>query len=62
VNSVEVAHRPVKLPWWRNDYRFEWDIDLSGKLESGKNTITVRMNNPHHSGDMFQRPFLYAAK
>jgi uncharacterized protein DUF4838 len=62
VNGVEVAHRPLKVLWWRNDYRFEWDVDLSGKLQSGKNTITVRMNNPHHFGGMFRRPFLYAAK
>jgi hypothetical protein len=60
VNGVELAHLPFKLLWWRNDYRFEWDADVTVMLRSGKNTITVRMDNPHHFGGMFRRPFLYA--
>ncbi len=63
VNGKEVAHRDKYKPmWWHNDYRFEWDVPLAGKLRSGKNTITVRIHNPHHFGGMFRRPFLYAAK
>jgi len=26
--------------WWLNDYKFEWDVDLSGKLRPGENTLT----------------------
>ena len=62
VNGEEVAHRPFQGVWWMNDYRFEWDVDLSGKLKPGANTIGVRINNPHHFGGMFRRPFLYRVK
>ena len=47
--------------WWVNDYRFEWDVDLTGKLKAGKNTIVLRLNNPHHMGGIWRRPFLYEA-
>lgn len=61
VNGEQVAHRPFKGVWWMNDYRFEWDVDLAGKLKPGKNSVVVRLNNPHHMGGMFRRPFLYRA-
>jgi hypothetical protein len=61
VNGEEVAHRPFKGVWWMNDYRFEWDVDLAGKLKAGTNSVVVRINNPHHFGGMFRRPFLYRA-
>lgn len=59
VNGDLVAHRPVKLPWWRTDYRFEWDVDLQGRLRPGRNLIAVRGATLHHFGGMFRRPFLY---
>jgi hypothetical protein len=59
VNGQQVAHRPFKGVWWLNDYRFEWDVDLAGKLQAGKNSIVLRIHNPHHMGGMFRRPFLY---
>lgn len=62
VNGKQVAHRPMKNIWWRNDYRFEWDVDLSGKLKAGVNSIVLRIHNPHHFGGMFRRPFLYRVK
>ena len=62
INGNEVAFRKQGKMWWLNDYRFEWDVDLSGKLKPGKNTITLRCNCEHHFGGMFRRPFLYAAK
>jgi len=61
VNGQMVGHRVYKEPWWRNDYKFEWDVDLAGKLQAGNNTITLRGVNPHHFGGMFRRPFLYRA-
>ena len=61
VNGKLVAHRPYTEPWWRNDYRFEWDVNLTGKLKAGRNSITLRGYNPHHFGGMFRRPFLYRA-
>jgi hypothetical protein len=59
VNGTLVAHRTIKDPWWKSDYRFEWDADVSGRLKPGKNLITVRGANPHHFGGMFRRPFVY---
>jgi hypothetical protein len=60
VNGVLVAHRPYREPWWRgNDYRFQWDVDLSGKLQPGHNLVTLRGVTFHHFGGMFRRPFLY---
>lgn len=58
-NGYMVAHREQNPIWWYNDYKFEWDIDLTDKLKPGKNTLTVRLYNPHHFGGMFRRPFLY---
>lgn len=62
VNGSLVDHRPFPGLWWISDYKFEWDVDLTGHVKPGKNSITVRINNPHHFGGMFRRPFLYEAK
>jgi hypothetical protein len=59
INGQEVAYRKQGKLWWLNDYRFEWDIDLSGKLKAGKNDIALRCNCEHHFGGMFRRAFLY---
>lgn len=62
VNGELVAHRSDYKPlWWLNDYRFQWDVDLTGRLKPGKNVIALRIHNPHHYGGMFRRPFLYRA-
>ena len=61
VNGEQVDHRPFKGVWWMNDYRFEWDVTLAGRLKPGKNSVVLRINNPHHMGGMFRRPFLYRA-
>lgn len=61
VNGYLVAHREFPAIWWLSDYKFEWDVDLAGVLKSGDNSITVRLNNPHHFGGIFRRPFLYRA-
>lgn len=62
VNGTLIAHRAIKEPWWRTDYRFEWDVDLRGVLKPGKNLVTLRGFNPHHFAGMFRRPFLYRAR
>jgi hypothetical protein len=59
VNGYLVAHRAYKEPWWLSDYKFEWAVDLGEFVKPGANTIAVRVNNPHHFGGMFRRPFLY---
>lgn len=62
VNGQLVAHRDYREPWWRADYRFEWDVDLTGRLKPGANVIALRGFNPHHFGGMFRRPFLYVPR
>jgi len=61
VNGQELAQRKQAPMWWHNDYAFQWDVDVTGKIKAGENTIVVRCNNPHHFGGMFRRPFLYHA-
>ena len=61
INGELVGHRPFPAVWWGSDYKFEWDVDLTGKLKAGKNLISLRGQNPHHFGGMFRRPFLYRA-
>jgi hypothetical protein len=58
-NGYLVGHREQNPIWWYNDYKFEWDVDLAGKLKPGKNTLALRLHNPHHFGGLFRRPFLY---
>ncbi len=59
VNGELVANRPSLARWWNTDYRFEWDVDLTGKLKPGDNLVVLRGANPHHFGGIFRRPFLY---
>ncbi len=61
VDNNLVGHRAFPEPWWRNDYRFAWDVDLKGRLTAGKNRITLRGDCPLHFGGMFRRPFVYRA-
>jgi hypothetical protein len=60
-NGKEVGHRRQHKLYWANDYRFEWDLDLSGLLKAGKNRLALRCNCEHHFGGLFRRPFLYRA-
>jgi len=59
INGEIAGHRAFPEPWWRNDYKFEWNVNVAGKFKTGANTITLRGLNPHHFGGMFRRPFLY---
>jgi hypothetical protein len=59
VNGNLVAHREQREPWWYNDYKFEWDVDIAQAAQAGGNTIVLRIKNPHHFGGMFRRPLLY---
>jgi len=61
VNGQQVGYREQRKMYWLNDYRFQWDVDLSGKLKEGRNTLALRCNCEHHFGGMFRRPFLYRA-
>jgi hypothetical protein len=59
VNGYLVAHRPQNHIWWHNNYRFDWDVDLTGRLQTGVNDLTLRIHNTHHNGGLFRRPFMY---
>jgi hypothetical protein len=59
VNGEEVGYRKRDALYWTDDGRFHWDVDLSGKLKGGRNTLALRCNCVHHFGGMFRRPFLY---
>lgn len=59
INGHVVAHRAYEEPWWKNDYRFEWDADVSGRFKEGHNIIAIRGYNPHHFAGIFRRPFIY---
>ena len=61
VNGDEVAYRKQGKLWWLNDYRFEWDVDLTGQLKAGKNILALRCHCEHHLAGVFRRPFLYEA-
>ncbi len=59
INGNLVAHREQGAMWWLNDYKFEWDVEVSETLRPGRNTIVLRGSDPHHFGGIFRRPFLY---
>jgi hypothetical protein len=61
MNGRFAAHRPYEEPWWKTDYRFEWDVDVSQSVRPGRNVIALRGFNPHHFAGMFRRPFMYRA-
>lgn len=59
VNGALAQRREQAAMWWLNSYKFEWDVDLSGKLKPGRNTLALRGFDPHHMGGIFRRPFFY---
>ena len=59
VDGRPVAHRSYREPWWTGDYRWDWDVDLSGLIDAGSHRITVGGFNSQHFAGLFRRPFLY---
>ena len=59
VNGQRTAWREYREPWWGNDYKLQWDADITSRLQRGRNEIVIRGFNPHHYAGMFRRPFLY---
>lgn len=62
LNGYLVDWRTQSSLFWRNDYDYDWDIDLSGKLNVGRNILVLRTELKQHPSGMFRRPFLYAPK
>ena len=61
LDGLEIDHRQQNPLWWQNDYRFEWDVDLTGKFRPGFNGVAVACDSQGHFAGMFRRPFLYNA-
>ena len=62
INGKLVEWRKQKPLWWQNDYSFQWDVDLEGKLEPGVNSVFVRTRINQNPSGIFRRPFLYRKK
>ena len=62
VDGYLAGHRDWRPMYWHNDYRFDWDVDLTGLLAPGTRTLALRLHNEHHMGGLWRRPFLYAAE
>lgn len=62
VNGTLVEYRTQDPLWWKNDYNFQWDVDISEHLKPGKNRIALRVPMSLHLAGMFRRPFFYKRK
>lgn len=62
INGAPIGQRqqPHAL-WWANDYRFEWDVELTGHVKPGVNRLDIQIHIPNHFGGIFRRPFIYRA-
>ncbi len=59
VNGQSAGDRWQKPLWWLNDYKFQWDVDVTSRLRDGVNDIALTCSCAHHMCGMFRRPFLY---
>lgn len=62
VGGKKITSREQRPLWWQNDYRFEWDVALTGAVVAGENDLALRCHVPVHMGGIFRRPFLYSAQ
>ncbi len=61
VNGRFVEHRPYRDPWWTHPYNANFDIDVTGVIEPGRdNTIVIRVDNDFEWGGLYRRVFLWA--
>ena len=61
VNGEYVGHRKWLL-WWSGRTPLEMDVDVTGKVKAGPNTIAIRVWNSAEIGGLYRRGFLWAPK
>lgn len=60
-NGNYIGHRPWLL-WWAGREPLEMDVDLTGKVKAGPNTIAVRVWNSNELGGLLRRGFVWSPK
>jgi len=58
INGNYAGHREHKL-WWAGRDALEMDVDATGKVKAGPNTIAIRVWNDAEIGGLYRRGFLY---
>jgi hypothetical protein len=61
INGEYAGHRPWLL-WWAGREPLEMDVDLTGKVKAGSNTIAIRVWNSAEIGGLLRRGFLWEPK
>ena len=61
LDGIEIAHRDQDPLWWKNDYWFQWDVDLSGEVRAGFNGLALACDSEGQFSGIFRRPFVYAS-
>jgi hypothetical protein len=61
INGNYVGHRPWKL-WWAGRAPLEMDVELTGKVKAGRNTLAIRVWNSSEPGGLIRRGFIWSPK
>ncbi len=59
INGEYAGHQPWKL-WWAGREALEMDVDATGKLKAGRNTIAIRVWNSTDLGGLIRRGFIWS--
>jgi hypothetical protein len=59
VNGQYVGHRAWKL-WWAGREPLEMDVELTGKVKAGPNTVAIRVWNSSEPGGLIRRGFIWS--
>lgn len=59
INGNYAGHRAHNL-WWAGRDALEMDVDVTGKVKAGLNTVAIRVWNDAEIGGLHRRGFLYS--
>ena len=59
MNGQYAGHREWKL-WWAGRKELEMDVDVTGKLKAGRNTVAIRVWNSTETGGLLRRGFIWS--